>query len=384
MKLLFYSLLLLTITSCSIITEKATIKAEKYDSLEIPLGKSFLPETGKTQYFDTDSGEYLAIVNKGQNNVEIVNLTSRKWRKPIHLSREGPNGIGSHNGFRILAKDCLIVASIPPNLRILDFEGNLKKTISVRDPDNQINFLTSDNRLPFLLGDGVIYGAQPFFQNIFETTVDQVRKSKHLYKISLISGEESTEWLPIYRPKDEWENGKTSNLFNWTDRFDSILISPIADSRIWVISKKKGQLIGYKDAKSQYVTQYDYLDKIPSGDEGMIDDLINDRYELLLHDSYRDVFYRFFFIGVDDWQKFDMTVRNLFSNRPIVGVMILDKNLDILGEHVFENHEIEPWNYFVGRKGLYVSTNNPNRDDFDENVLRYDVIRFSGLKYEDK
>ncbi len=63
--------------------------------------------------------------------------------------------------------------------------------------------------------------------------------------------------------------------------------------------------------------------------------------------------------------------------------MILDNNLEVLGEHLFDNFQIEPWNYFVGRKGLYVSTNNPNREDFDENFLRYDIIRFGGLKYGD-
>ena len=63
--------------------------------------------------------------------------------------------------------------------------------------------------------------------------------------------------------------------------------------------------------------------------------------------------------------------------------MVLNQNLEILGEHLFENFQIEPWNYFVGKKGLYISTNNPNRDDFDENFLRYDIIRFEGLQYED-
>ncbi|GMQ30743.1 hypothetical protein [Algoriphagus confluentis] len=63
--------------------------------------------------------------------------------------------------------------------------------------------------------------------------------------------------------------------------------------------------------------------------------------------------------------------------------MVLNQNLEILGENLFENFQIEPWNYFVGKKGLYVSTNNPNRDDFDENFLRYDIMRFEGLEYED-
>lgn len=381
MKQLFpISIFLLLTVSCTSNEKYSGINTNKYDSLEIKLGDAFVPLRAKYQHFDTDSGEYLSMINVGQNNIETINLVSQKWSPPIHLNKEGPNGIGIHNGFRILTLDCLIVASIPPNLRFLDFEGNLKRSIPIKDPENSVNYLTSDNRLPFLFGDGVLYGAQPFIKNIFETTADQVQKSKIIYKVNL--KEEKTDWLSIYRPNDVWENGKKDLEFNWTDRYDSILISPISDSKIWIISKKEEKILGYKDVKSKLVNKYDLNHKRPSGDEGMIEALANDRYELLLHDPYRDVFYRFFYIGVD-WEQFNMTVRNLFSNRPKVGLMILDKNLEILGEHVFQEHKVETWNYFVGPKGLYVSTNNFNRDDFDENVLRYDILRFSGLKYED-
>lgn len=121
---------------------------------------------------------------------------------------------------------------------------------------------------------------------------------------------------------------------------------------------------------------------MPSGDQGIIEELESDRYEMILFDQFRDVIYRFYFLGIDP-EDFDIHYRSLFSNRPKIGLLILNSDLDIIAEHQFENHQIEPWNYFVGRKGLYVSTNNPNREDFDENYLRYDIIRFEGLEYED-
>jgi len=41
-------------------------------------------------------------------------------------------------------------------------------------------------------------------------------------------------------------------------------------------------------------------------------------------------------------------------------------------------------NNFVGRKALTSSTNNPNRDEFDENVLRYDMrFGLKDLKYDE-
>lgn len=152
MKQLFpISIFLLLTVSCTSNEKYSGINTNKYDSLEIKLGDAFVPLRAKYQHFDTDSGEYLSMINVGQNNIETINLVSQKWSPPIHLNKEGPNGIGIHNGFRILTLDCLIVASIPPNLRFLDFEGNLKRSIPIKDPENSVNYLTSDNRLPFFL-----------------------------------------------------------------------------------------------------------------------------------------------------------------------------------------------------------------------------------------
>lgn len=373
-------ILFLFIFSCTKQLDHIDIGTSIHQTLKIPLDLDIIPNGTSFQYIDSDSGEYLAFQNKIGPRIEVFNLETNQQVSSIKLAQDGPNRIGTANGFRIISRDCLLIASIPPSIKILNFDGIKKKEIPVIDTINHVNFLSSNNETPFLFNDDELFGAQPFFRNFFETTPNDISTYSHIYKVNLNYGK--TDWLPISHPKDAWEDGKKTPNFSWTDRNDSIVISPQSDHRLWIISKKDGKLLGLKTARSASVKNFHIIKGLPEGDKGIIEGLASDRYELILHDPYRDVFYRFFLIGVD-WEDYNMEYRDLYSNRPRVGLILLDKDLEIIGEQVFEDNYIEIWNYFVGKKGLYVSTNNPIRDDFDENILRYDIIRFEGLNYED-
>ena len=350
-------------------------------TLIIPLDSSINPEMGSLQYMDTDSGEYLALLNKTVYGVELFNLNTEKHTKRIKLEYEGPNGVGTTNGFRIFSPDTLLVASLPPELRIMDIRGNLKASIPVQDPDNYVRYLASNIETPFLFDGKVLFGAQPYFRNFFDMGVGEISDHVHVYRVDLTSGE--VTWLPVSNPPDIWKEGKKLQNFTWTDRYDSIIVSSVSDHRLWVISKKEGKLLERKEVPSSYVKQYHIINGRPLiGDKGIIESLAGDRYDLILHDPYRDVFYRFFLIGVD-YEDYEIGLRELYSYRPKIGLMLLGANLETIGEYVFENNYAENLNYFVGRQGLYISTNNPNRDDYNENILRYDIIQFSGMEYED-
>jgi len=378
-KLIFIFLFLANL-SCNVQERKNELIIDIYQSVKFPLELNVNPKRSSIQYIESDSGEYLAIQNKIGPRVEIFKLAPFKHIRSIELAIDGPNRVGIPNGFRIVSKDSLLIASIPPQIHTLSFDGIKKSSIQVIDTINHVNYLSSNNELPFLFDEQILFGAQPFFRDFLQTNPDNINSYSHIYKVDLKS--KKTDWLPISHPSDFWNEGKKTPHFAWTDRYDTIVVSPQTDHRLWLISKQNGKLIGYKETKSVYVNKFQIVNGFPEGDKGIIEGLASDRYELMLHDPYRDVFYRFFFIGVD-WEDYTMGYRDLFANRPKIGLMLLDKNLNILGEHVFPDHHIEAWNYFVGKDGLYVSTNNPNRDDFDENFLRYDIIRFEGLNYED-
>ena len=382
MRSVFLTIFLAAAFSCCQKNDKPKLSFSIIDTVKIPLDTNVNPNGTTFQYIDTDSGEYLAIQNKAAFGVEFYNLQSGRHVKKIKLSKDGPNRSGEVNGFRIFSKDSLLVASYPQKIMLFDFDGVKKAEFPIKDPQNEVNYISSTSEIPFLFEGKTVFGAQPFFRNFFDMTASDLGKYSHIYRIDMASDSPEAEWLPVSNPEDSWKEGKKVSKFTWADRGDSIVVSPYNDHRLWIISKSQKQSIALKEAKAPGVNRFHVIKGMPSGDQGILEELESDRYELLLYDPYRKLFYRFYFVGIDA-NDFAIHYRNLYSNRPKLGVLVLDSNLDILGHHLFGTHEAEPWNYFVGRKGLYVSTNNPNRDDFDENFLRYDVIQFEGLEYEE-
>lgn len=382
MKALKAFIFCISIFSCSPKEEKIQLSLTVLDSIKIPLDSTINPNGTTFQYINSDSGEYLALQNKAVHAIEIFNLEFGIHAKRIKLQKDGPNRSGEVNGFRLFSNDSLLVASYPQKLMLFNFEGLKTSEFPVKDTQNDVNYISSTSEIPFLFDGKKVFGAQPFFRNFFDMSASDLGKYSHIYQLDMESVNPEAEWLPISIPEDTWKEGKKVSKFTWTDRGDSILVSPYNDHRIWVISKKSGELLNRLEVKAPLVNQFHIIKGLPSGDQGIIEELESDRYELLLYDQFRAVFYRFYFVGIDV-NDFEVHYRELYSNRPKIGLLVLDTNLKIIGNHLFDTHQIEPWNYFVGRKGLYVSTNNPNRDDFDENYLRYDIIRFEGLEYED-
>ncbi|SIO00673.1 DUF4221 family protein [Algoriphagus halophilus] len=235
-----------------------------------------------------------------------------------------------------------------------------KESIRVLDPENKANYIASTNETPFLFSNNSLWGTQPNFKDIYKTTEEEVKKSKPFFKVELSGKEDNIKWLDINRPTDEWSNGKKSPDLNWAENGDSIIVSPHMDHRLWIISKKGEKLLKYKEAKANKINSFRIIEGYPIGDEEIIKTLKNGRYEILLYDKFRKVYYRFFYPGIDS-RKFNLSPRQQLSNNPKIGILILDNKLDIIGEYTFGTNYIESWNYFVGRKGLYVSTKNPNR-----------------------
>lgn len=359
------------------------IKKQVYSTLKIPIDENFNPDLSRIQHFDSDSGEYIAIQNKTNFEVGIFDINSLTLHQTIPLKKEGPNGLGLMNGFTIKSKDTILIASIPPRIHFINFLGEKYLTIKIEDPEKKANYLSSNNETPLIFQNEKIFGIQPYFQELYNISFKDIERTRPIFRLTLNpNGKSELEWLEINRPKDEWDNGKKSLDVSWADNGDSIIIAPQLDHRIWIISKKEGRLLGMKELKSSHINGFRIIKESPVGDVEIIKDLENGRYELLLYDPYRKIYYRFFYPAIQI-ESFNLTPRKMMENHPKLGVMVLDKNLKIMGQHLFETNYAQPWNYFVGKKGLYVSTNNPNRDDFDENFLRYDIIRFEGLKYED-
>jgi hypothetical protein len=152
------------------------------------------------------------------------------------------------------------------------------------------------------------------------------------------------------------------------------------DHEIIIFNTITKTVINRKEVKSNYINNFLLANEpAPNFQAGLEMKLGHDLYGQLIYDKYRDLFYRIFMPGYDfDGEMSFEEMRPMERSRPLGGILVFDKDLKILGEHLFDKFQIHPnSNMFVGEKGLYLSLNNENNPDFDEDHFRYMVVEFN-------
>jgi hypothetical protein len=95
-------------------------------------------------------------------------------------------------------------------------------------------------------------------------------------------------------------------------------------------------------------------------------------YRNLLYDKYRNVYYRFTQIGVEQRNDMGITPEILWRSGPAqFSVIILDKDFNIIGETLFPKYTYNPTIAFIHKNGLYISDSHALNPSFDENVLSF-------------
>ena len=96
-------------------------------------------------------------------------------------------------------------------------------------------------------------------------------------------------------------------------------------------------------------------------------------YGNLLYDKYRNVYYRVAFPQTDvphdlkDREYMDLLV----YGRKTFSILVLDKNLDIIGETQFPDYTYNPMMMFVHKDGLYISASHPFNEDYSDDWLYF-------------
>ncbi|MCH7408858.1 DUF4221 domain-containing protein [Belliella sp. DSM 111904] len=239
-----------------------------------------------------------------------------------------------------------------------------------------VSHIGAGSYTPLFLEGNEIFGAQPFLMAHHQMKKSDIQKQHLLYSFNLLTSK--FQWQNVFYKENYWDQGKKLSYFAWARRENKIYISPYYDHEIQVYDNDSKEITLRKEVKSKYVNKFNFVDELPgSSEEAVLNTIGSDQYEIFLYDKYRDVFYRIFLPGYEPQESLEIEkLRMLERSRPITGIMILDKDLNTLAEHVFDEFEVHSSdNFLVGRQGLYVSTNNMNRDDFSDDYFRYKILK---------
>ena len=353
------------------------LKMEKVEDVVLKVRDCTHVNPANFRLVEADSGTYLFFYNHVEKNFHFIDFSDGKVALKVPLSHDGPNSIQRSRGFSLMGIDSIWATFTPPAIGLINFKGEvLLKSEIPNDHIDVMTIITTSSK-PLLKNGRELFGPQPYFMDHQGMNKNDILKHHLVFSFNLNNGE--INWHEVFYREDYWRHGKKPSDYSWDQRGDSIYIAPLYDHEVIVFDTRSKQVVDRKEVKSNYINNFLLANEpAPNLQVGLEMKLGHDWYGQLIYDKYRDLFYRVFMPGYDFEGELSFEeMRPLERSRPLAGIMVFDKDLNFLGEHLFEKFEIYPnSNMFVGEKGLYLSLNNENHPDYDEDHFRYRIVRF--------
>jgi len=370
-------LLLVIVVGCGPSLERGEVGFVKIGEVSFDAPPGFVSvNPALIHLMESDSGDYIFVYNHIAKNFQYIGFPSGKLVHEVPLRFEGPDNVQGFTGGTPTDQDSIWVTFYPPGIGLINFNGEVLLKRKVENDLFTITTLGGSSYRALTRYGEKVYGPQPYFMNHHSMTKDDIRKHQLIYSYDL--KKDSVQWYDVFYADDYWDQGKKLTEFSWAEKDGKLYIAPFYDHELQVFDMYSEEVIHRKTVKSAHINHFDYVNELPSiPNEGFINRLKYDRYGTLIYDKYRDVFYRIFLSGFEPEEDLsEEDLRMLNWSRPDMGIMILDKDLNILGEHLFDKFEVYSYsNHFVGREGLYLSINNLFHPDYDEDRFRYIIVK---------
>ena len=142
----------------------------------------------------------------------------------------------------------------------------------------------------------------------------------------------------------------------------------------------KGEKVTRHVAASSYLKKVELPEKVPS-------DLMLAAKEMcelpiygnIIYDKYRNVYYRVAY-PEKDYDMAENFVELWQSGRGLFSIMILDENLNVIGETLLPENKYRSDLMLVLENGLYISTSHYKNSDFNEDLLAFQRFGLSSIK----
>lgn len=322
-------------------------------------------QTGK-EYFSFENNE------KGQHEILFYDMDSQQLIKRIDIQRTGPNAIGM---FGHCVKDLnhiYVTSTGQKSLFQVNDKGAILKSYdySLSDKGEPLSYIFSASYIhtPLIIDGSSIYLFQRKIQ--YEMSGADWLKTPICAVIDTLSG--VVKILPLKYPLLFREKSLINSSVNVGYSFDfdgTNFIYSFMKSDSIIVTSDHVSSRRYA-AKSRYLNKVKCIpnggDDIEAGERSLCE---QEMYWHFVYDKYRDVYYRFAFFSCDFDSK--TNVMELDKIRQEFSVIVMNKDFQVIKEVKFPKDKYLPKMFFVGKKGLYISENNPSNPEFNENRLTF-------------
>lgn len=328
----------------------------------------------QTKVIDGEEKLFFGDVRK-KDNIKVFNMDTKEWEESIRFEKEGPDGIGTMNGFYVHTMDSIfVVNSFGWEIHLMN--GSMKvRTYNTKEgipAMDQITPFTTNNAISGIInGKLIFYG----FPEVPYQGLDYHNRVKIAQTIDLKTGENK---VGIGYPK-EYHNhlwpGLITILNEQIISKNKVYINfPFSDS-IFVYDEFLNfyKSLKLESMKQEKIAKYDGKSSEEINGEGAYFDVLSSGfYSDCLVDEKTGIFYRVFAYSQSDPKSFPNYSE--FKSTAEINLLLYNLSKDVaIGEIDFQEDELDriPM-MFVGKKGLYLSKMSREEEAVDFYLLSWE------------
>jgi hypothetical protein len=344
------------------------LKLSANDKVEIFIGPKISCETKCMQLIRYKEKDLLAYQNKGE--IYFFDLNGNLFHT-IKYEAKGPNGIEGLRGFFFVDFDTIYTfPGIPWYFFHTDSSGQVIKKMDITN-------LKVDSG-PACINDDFYFNPNEMVKknnNLYLPTYlyDYNLENEIVnYSTGIIydTKTDQSEFSPYHYPPidpTQYMHSRTHGNNRWVYSFSNL-------NKLFLFNmNKKSQS---RQCKSRYAP-----DKIPKYqtnpdiEKEVHNTVTNPSYYGILFDKYKKIYYRLFYPGIEVDKNTELSKYfSLIESPKLFSVIILNENLEVIGETLMPEDSYNPYMNFINKDGLHFALH-VNHPDFDPDYLKF--ARFS-------
>ncbi len=369
--------------SCSKQNEDSVVlsSCEKEIAFDIP-DDVRIPLVSLFPFVDNEK-DYLSFANHRKNEIIIYDVESTELIKRVGLDSEGNNAItGGFGGYYIIDMNHVFIPSIyMSTIYVTDTTAVVKRQINYQKAQNGlllVPFIPSYASQMNFIGDSL------YIPQILNKTLKEKIVSESPVRAVVDTVSKNIMTLPLKMPSlitDKDFGTATASSCDYSNCYDgaNFIYAFFFDENIYMTSSKH-EVINKKVAKSRYIDKIEVFKSSESNFQKMVKlQCEHASYGQIMFDKYREVYYRFVYpsADIDDYEGDYVDL--LRSGRKAFSIMVLDKQLKVIGETLFPEYTYNPKLSFILEDGLYISLNHIKNPAYSDDLLRFQKIELKKL-----
>lgn len=377
----FAAILLILCASCQ---QKATRQIAGYALSKSEKKLSYLLDSSTKTfihtlqlYKDKDGQEYLTFQNQDQNKIIFYHFTSGKLAFKFEPKMDGSNGVGLFYGYYIHNLDSIFLTNhFFQEISIASKEAEIIDKLFYGDPEDSNIFSayysTTNYYKPAVIKNNKLYLTYRCNRwaafNPVAAVIDMQTHTAHAFPTFIYphfpGADNKAKAFGVEEYLSRCYDGKR---FVYSFYFDeNLYVAPLEHDSICQVK-----------ATSRYIKKVNIWDDY--GRLTQADICGNPNYGNILYDPYREVYYRIAYPATEISRKLsDREVLELLQyGRTKFSILILDKDLRVVGETLFPENTYNSQLMFIREDGLYISDSHPRNPEYSDDILsfrRFDLI----------